>query len=206
MAKKEENISLFLQVALKNFIKDGIYEAKVRDIAKQVGITERTAFRYFETKTDMVFASLKLLWHNYLEKIEEDYHKLDLNSSTSYEKIVSVLRLYGNLYLTDAKQLLFVEEAESYLTRNGINIYENNRFPIDTNDISPLAEVLKDPSVIVDLNKSIDLELTYYNTFDGLLGFMQKLSVEFTNKRINEEKAKKRLEAFTSLLAKSFLK
>ncbi len=206
MSKKEENISLFLETALKCFIKNGIYETKVKDISKAMGITERTAFRYFNSKTEMVFEALKLLWKKYLKKIERNYASLDLSNSSSLEKLQAVLMLYGNLYLTDAKQLLFVEEAEAYLTRNKINIYYQKDFPISPNNTSPLADVLKDSKVISDLNPNINLDLTYYNTFDALLGLMQKLSIEFSNKRITQEYAKERLLAITAILAQAFLK
>ena len=55
-ARKEENISRVVTHALICFVDKGIDAAKVSDIAKMAGLTERSVFRYFESKSDLVLA------------------------------------------------------------------------------------------------------------------------------------------------------
>ena len=48
--------------ALECFIENGIEKTKVSDIARRSGLTERSIFRYFATKTDIVIAAAFLYW------------------------------------------------------------------------------------------------------------------------------------------------
>lgn len=52
--QREKNIRLVTEVALDCFLANGIEKTKVADIALRSGLTERSVFRYFETKADLV--------------------------------------------------------------------------------------------------------------------------------------------------------
>ena len=56
--QREKNIRLVTEVALDCFLANGIEKTKVADIALRSGLTERSVFRYFETKADLVLACL----------------------------------------------------------------------------------------------------------------------------------------------------
>ena len=55
--QREKNIRLVTEVALDCFLANGIEKTKVADIALRSGLTERSVFRYFETKADLVLAA-----------------------------------------------------------------------------------------------------------------------------------------------------
>ena len=66
--QREKNIRLVTEVALDCFLANGIEKTKVADIALRSGLTERSAFRYFETKADLVLAASLLYWKRILER------------------------------------------------------------------------------------------------------------------------------------------
>ena len=49
-----------IYAALEFFSENGIENSKVSDIANKAGVTERTVFRYFKTKNDLVLAAALL--------------------------------------------------------------------------------------------------------------------------------------------------
>ena len=55
--QREKNIRLVTEKALDCFLEIGIEKTKIADIARQCGLTERSVFRYFETKADLVLAA-----------------------------------------------------------------------------------------------------------------------------------------------------
>ena len=54
---RAKNIQLVSEKALDCFTKNGIANTKVADIAKAAGLTERSVYRYFEAKSDIVIAA-----------------------------------------------------------------------------------------------------------------------------------------------------
>lgn len=64
--QREKNIRLVTEVALDCFLANGIEKTKVADIALRSGLTERSVFRYFETKADLVLAASLLYWKRIL--------------------------------------------------------------------------------------------------------------------------------------------
>ena len=61
--QREKNIRLVTEKALDCFLEIGIEKTKIADIARQCGLTERSVFRYFETKADLVPAASLLYWN-----------------------------------------------------------------------------------------------------------------------------------------------
>ena len=80
--QREKNIRLVTEVALDCFLANGIEKTKVADIALRSGLTERSAFRYFETKADLVLAASLLYWKRILERIDRMSHTSSDGSTT----------------------------------------------------------------------------------------------------------------------------
>ncbi len=203
LTRKEKNKANFLSFALKEFVENGIYDTKVSDIAKRAGTTERTAFRYYSSKQEMVLEAIRLLWRNYMAMVSEEFKQIKEFKGLKAE-LKGILMLYGEFFLTDKKELLFVSEAEAYLTRCGVSIYVNKSFPLDSNNLGPLYSSISKGLLNGEISRALNIEDLYYNCFDTLLGFMEKLVIEFYNNRIDEEKALRRLNEVALMLANSF--
>ena len=59
---RESNIQLVTEKALECFVERGIDNTRVSDIAKSAGLTERSVYRYFPTKSDIVIAAALCYW------------------------------------------------------------------------------------------------------------------------------------------------
>ena len=83
--QREKNIRLVTEVALDCFLANGIEKTKVADIALRSGLTERSVFRYFETKADLVLAASLLYWKRILERIDRMSHTASDGGTTGLQ-------------------------------------------------------------------------------------------------------------------------
>lgn len=175
---RERNKSLVTEKALACFIKNGIDNTKIKDIAKSAGLTERSAYRYFETKADLVQAAAYLFWNNTLEEIRGRVEASRICELSGIEQIRTLLYQYSNLYLENRLGVLFTLDAEMYLYSAGRS-KTLNRPPekFDTSE-SPLVLAIKRGLEDASVSRDIDVKELYYNSYDSILGVMQKLALE----------------------------
>ena len=111
--QREKNIRLVTEVALDCFLANGIEKTKVADIALRSGLTERSAFRYFETKADLVLAASLLYWKRILERIDRMSHTASDGSTTGLQDAENVLVCYSQLYRLDPNGMRCMPRADS---------------------------------------------------------------------------------------------
>jgi len=56
MTRSERTRQALLHAAMKRFVADGVHQTSVADIAADVGVTERTFYRHFQSKHAVIFA------------------------------------------------------------------------------------------------------------------------------------------------------
>lgn len=93
---ERKNIRLVTEVALDCFLANGIEKTKVADIALRSGLTERSVFRYFETKADLVLAASLLYWKRILERIDRMSHTASDGGTTGLQDAENVLVCYSS--------------------------------------------------------------------------------------------------------------
>lgn len=193
-----------IRVALDFFSTFGIENSKVSDIANKANLTERTVFRYFATKNDLVLATALLFWNLASSRINRLMEEEQNKSLKGIDKVRFILNQYASLYDSSKKELIFCDEAETYLSRCGKSILLSNRPPIDFyKSNEPLAKAIKDGILDKSIKDNKDIGLIYLNTYDGLLGFMQKLAL--SEELSKEEDARKRLDLFIDSLIKMYI-
>ena len=201
---REQNKRTVIEAALGCFIERGIEQTKISEIARRAELTERSIYRYFETKADLALAAALLFWEDNQQKIEQA-HATSTQEKRGIVQIYEILCAYADLYFTDRQKIIFVQEAEGYLNRNGKSALLDNKPPTPfRSSHAPLANAIRagiaDGSVKADAN----VELLYYNTYDALLGLLQKMAISQDGAATNGIDAHQRLTHFCKLLAASF--
>lgn len=201
---REQNKRTVIEAALGCFIERGIEQTKISEIARRAELTERSIYRYFETKADLALAAALLFWEDNQQKIEQA-HATSTQEKSGIVQIYEILCAYADLYFTDRQKIIFVQEAEGYLNRNGKSALLDNKPPTPfRSSHAPLANAIRagiaDGSVKADAN----VELLYYNTYDALLGLLQKMAISQDGAATNGIDAHQRLTHFCKLLAASF--
>ncbi len=116
---REQNIRLVTDKALECFIKNGISNTKVSEIAAAAGLTERSVYRYFPTKSDILIASAFRYWERVKECICRELGRHDLTALTGIEQINIILNSYANMLFVDPEGIRFSLDAEVALSARG---------------------------------------------------------------------------------------
>ena len=94
---REQNIALVTQSALACFVENGIEKTTIRDIAQHAGLTERSVYRYFAGKDELVIAAAYLYWDRAKELAAQSLAKQRRRGMTGIEEIRVLLRSYAGL-------------------------------------------------------------------------------------------------------------
>ncbi len=142
--QREKNIRLVTEVALDCFLANGIEKTKVADIALRSGLTERSVFRYFETKADLVLAASLLYWKRILERIDRMSHTVADGGTTGLQDAENVLVCYSQLYRLDPNGMRFTLDAELTLHAAG-RLHEIKNQPPEPFETSggPMAKAIR---------------------------------------------------------------
>lgn len=199
---RERNKSLVTERALECFIRSGIDNTKIKDIAKLAGLTERSAYRYFEKKTDLVQAAAYLFWNNTLEEIRGRVEASRISELSGIEQIRALLYQYSNLYFENRQGVLFTLDAEMYLYSAGRSKTLNRppeRFDTST---SPLVLAIRRGLEDGSVSREVDAKELYYNSYDSILGVMQKLALEASG--FTELDNRQRMKHLCDLFVRAF--
>lgn len=126
---REQNIALVTQTALACFVKNGIEKTTIRDIAQHAGLTERSVYRYFAGKDELVIAAAYLYWDRAKELAAQSLAKQRRRGMTGIEEIRVLLRSYAGLIFTDPAGIRFSLDAEVALCNAGRQHAVINRPP-----------------------------------------------------------------------------
>lgn len=203
-ALREQNKKTVIEAALVCFIEQGIEQTKISEVARRAGLTERSIYRYFETKADLVLAAALFFWADHQQKIERG-HASNAQGKTGIVQIFEILCAYADLYFTNRQEIIFVQEAEGYLNRNGKSALLDNKPPTPFHSShAPLANAIRAGIADGTVKTGVNVELLYYNTYDALLGLLQKMAIMQDGVATSGIDARERLTHFCRLLTASF--
>ena len=173
---------------------------------EKADLTERTVFRYFDTKADLVLETVLLFWEKVQSRVYSLYFDQESKKS-GIDQIRDILKGYAQIYFTYSNELIFIHEAEAYLYRTDkLKFIENkNLLPYESSN-APLAIAIQKGVDDGSVRTDIDLENLYYNTFDALLGLIQKLVILGYKDEKSQEHAQKRLSDFCEIIVKGYCK
>ena len=109
---REQNIALVKQTALACFVENGIDKTTIRDIAHRAGLTERSVYRYFATKDELVVAAAFLYWDRAKAQAAQALVSARQPGMTGIEEIRVLLRSYAGLIFTDPAGIRFSLDAD----------------------------------------------------------------------------------------------
>jgi len=175
---KTQNIRTVTEKALVCFIKNGITNTKVSEIAKTAGLTERSVYRYFPTKSDIVISAAFCYWERAKEYIAWELDTHDYEHLSGIEQISIILKSYANILFIDPEGIRFSLDAEVALFNAGKNDRVINRPPDKFEEYTgPLSQAIVRGLSDGTVNPEANIKQLYYNAYDSILGLMQRLTV-----------------------------
>lgn len=200
---REQNKQLVVEKALECFLEFGIEKTKVSEVARCAGLTERSVFRYFKKKTDLVLAASYLYWNRVIEHIENQLPPDD-GKRTGIDDVAQLLVCYTNLFLEDPKGIRFTLDAELVLDNAGKNHEIKNRPPEPYESSNgPVARAIRKGLADGSISSEVPVKELYYNSYDAILGLMQRLSIGGTPSAL-ELDYKQRMSSICTMFVDAF--
>ena len=196
---REQNIALVTQTALACFVKNGIEKTTIRDIAQHAGLTERSVYRYFAGKDELVIAAAYLYWDRAKELAAQSLAKQRRRGMTGIEEIRVLLRSYAGLIFTDPAGIRFSLDAEVALCNAGRQHAVIKRFEVAP---GPIAAAIRRGLADGTVDPEADVKTLYYNTYDSILGVIQRMSVGVPS--VHELDGHARIDALCEQFTRAF--
>lgn len=200
---REQNIRLVTEKALECFIKNGINNTRVSGIAAESGLTQRSVFRYFPSKDDIVIAAAFCYWERTKAYIARELRRHTDDAQTGIEQINIILNSYANMLFVDPEGIRFSLDAEVALYSVGKNAHVINRPPERYEAYKgPLSQAVRRGLADGTVDPGANIKQLYYNAYDSILGMMQRLTVGVPS--VSELDAHERLESMCAMFTREF--
>lgn len=162
--------------AFRLFCRDGIDNASIKDVARLSDVGEKSVYRYFNSKTDLVMATITVLWKEVvtelISSLQEGYEELD-----GLHQIGCLLDGMRHLFEHHATYVFFSYESRIFLSRHGAKmaeaVYANELRPIQTLYYSALRKGMADGSIA----QRDDVEDLYVSIWGLMRGYVAKVVI-----------------------------
>ncbi len=202
---RKHNMELVVKTALICFVENGIEKTKISEIAKATELSERSIYRYFETKADLVLATVLLFWEKTVAHSQKAYEKSNMANEKGSVQIYMILKAYAEQYFTNRAELAFIQEAKAYLYRTKMIELISNEPPLEFNEgEAPLKKAIVQGVKDGTLKNTDNIEILYYNAFDSLLGLIQNMATSADVSPGMKLDQRKRIDIYCEMLTNAF--
>ena len=110
-SKKEDMRQKIASVTLNLFRTEGYRQISMRRIAREIGCSPMTLYKYYDAKVDI----LHTLWSNIFETVFAKLNGLDLKDNSPREQLTVLASTYVNYWLNNSEhyRLVFMTEGVS---------------------------------------------------------------------------------------------
>ncbi|NTV89349.1 MAG: TetR/AcrR family transcriptional regulator [Clostridiales bacterium] len=175
-SQKSKRKDEVIAAALELFMKNGIENTKMTDIAEKAEIGVASAYRYFRTKPDIVVEAACKLWKDEIGEQNAYYNSKEFAAKDGITKVNEILDVFIKLYSEHQDFLRFLDEFDRYVIRENIpsgslNLYEKSIIDLETVLLVALQEGKDDGTIRSDVQG----DLFYFTVTHALMSLSQKL-------------------------------
>jgi AcrR family transcriptional regulator len=194
MKEKDKIISYSQNI----FLKSGFYKITMDEIAKGLGISKKTIYKHFPSKSKLVEAAVKLLQMNLKGKI----YKIISDQENAILKIRALTKFFADLSLTIDEKMLYdlqtqrpdlwekIEEFREKIVRDIwtdiINHGKDEKYIVDKPNDIIVSVILSSIRGVINpiflLNHNYSINEAFQITFDILItGILTPMGLEIYN-------------------------
>ena len=177
--KTLENINKILKISRELFLKSGIENVKMTDIAMESEIGVATLYRYFGMKKTIVIRCGVDLWNKMYTEFKCIDNKNILDNLNGYESLKKLLLHYKKLFVKNKEFFIFIKEFDYFclsekITKKELKDYENSIMQIHNIFLETGKRGIEDRSI----RSNIDLENTYFAAAISITSVCQKWIID----------------------------
>lgn len=172
--ERDQNIQKVIKVAQSLFISEGVAATSINRIAREVGLTPMSVYRYFGTKDSLVLAVWRDALVVFYEGFMARYQERVKNLHTGYDRCLAAMAEYNSTYISFPEWYRYTREMLSYTTSPEAGDIDMNKIfwqfydrEIPIPSAKAIEEGIADGSVRPDLNTRMFLQLMI-NAYTGV--------------------------------------
>lgn len=168
--------SRIIHEAFQLFCQEGIDKVTIKEISLKAKVGEKSVYRYFNTKTELIISTVDVLWKEIISELIASIGP-DYEQKTGLEQVDCLLHCFRNLFENYSNYVLFSYDYKLFLVRHNALLKEHTYIdeirPIHDMYIKALNKGMKDGSIGVHTDTE-DL----YNAMWGLIrGYIVKIVI-----------------------------
>ena len=173
---KNRRIERAVDISAELFLKKGIDNVKMTDIADASGIGVATLYRYFGTKTGVTITVMTHLWNNLKEMFSGIFDSEVFRSQKGIKQVRDLMRMFVILYTTHKDFMKLLGEFDLFIIREQVPKEKLEGYEKSIINFYPIFETsckagIEDGSIRDNLN----FQLFYTTYAHALMELIKKL-------------------------------
>ncbi|MBP3885638.1 MAG: TetR/AcrR family transcriptional regulator [Olsenella sp.] len=173
----EERQRRAIECAAALFLRDGIANVKMTDIADAAGVGVATLYRRFSTKTRIAIAAATLMWERFNERISGLVESSSFLAMSGAERLETLLREYSANYVANREFVSFLDEFDHLVLAEGATAEEMAGYG---REVDSFYLIFEDAYQLGTQDGSVapiaDFRLFYSAVAHALIGVAEKLA------------------------------
>lgn len=158
---EESKREFIVSKTLEYFLKYGVKNFTMDDIAEKLGVSKKTLYLLFTNKENLLFETVDELWQNFLLEIEK------INTLTELNPLQKIVKIYTySISTIKAIDPVFIQSLQKYQSKV-MKSFQDNREYFRSEIIKPLLVKAKEEELIIqdlDINLFIEVNLENVDT------------------------------------------
>ena len=176
-AIKGRRIDRAIEISADLFLKNGIANVKMTDIAEESGIGVATLYRYFGTKTSITIAAMTYLWNQINDMFSEVFESEIFLSQRGIKQINDLMRMFIVLYNAHPDFMKLLEEFDLFLAKEKVPKDELKGYDKSIINFYPIFEKAYNAGVADGTIREVkNIRLFYLSYAHALLEMCKKLT------------------------------
>ncbi|MBR6243542.1 MAG: TetR/AcrR family transcriptional regulator [Ruminococcus sp.] len=137
---KSRRLDRAVSMTAELFLKKGIEDVKMTDIAQATGIGVATLYRYFGTKTGITIAAMTHLWNKLRDMFSGVFESEVFCRQTGLKQVTDLMRTYVVLYTAHKDFLRLLGEFDLFIIHEKVSVKELEDYDKSIINFYPIFE------------------------------------------------------------------
>lgn len=165
-----------IHTAFRLFCENGVDQVTIKDIAKMAHVGEKSVYRYFNTKKELLLQTGFVLWKEIVNELMVSIG-VDYENKSGLEQVHALMEGFRTLYENNADYVLFSYDYKLSLIHHALQMteaeYEEILRPIHDMYMSALEKGIQDGSI----RQREGAEDLYFAIWGLMRGFVVKMVI-----------------------------
>ncbi len=176
--KIEETKAHIIEKSLVHFLEHSIEKTSLTNIAHSCRVSVTTLYRYFGSKSGIVFKTAELMWKKFIDALESKLMESDFLGKTGLEQVQQCLEIYVKLCEKHKEYYVYVYELTQYMSNETNVTFEQGMLHKKLILIKPyFLNAINKGKADGTIRNDIDEERLYRSASYNFLGVAQRIAL-----------------------------